>query len=64
MCHVTAISARKPLAPFHYSARPSLERAIAVYLIDRKGFERTGYLFPFLPSFVALDLKTLGAKAA
>jgi cytochrome oxidase Cu insertion factor (SCO1/SenC/PrrC family) len=31
----------------------------AVYLIDRDGFERAGYLFPFLPNFVALDLKTL-----
>ena len=33
----------------------------AVYLIDRDGFERAGYLFPFLPNFVALDLRTLWA---
>jgi peroxiredoxin len=35
----------------------------AIYLIDRDGFERTGYLFPFLPNFVALDLHTLAAQA-
>jgi cytochrome oxidase Cu insertion factor (SCO1/SenC/PrrC family) len=33
----------------------------AIYLIDRDGFERAGYLFPFLPNFVALDLHTLSA---
>jgi protein SCO1 len=38
--------------------------SLVLYLIDRRGFERTGYLFPFLPNFVALDLKALGAKAA
>ena len=37
---------------------------LALYLIDRRGFERTGYLFPFLPNFVARDLKTLGGEAA
>ena len=34
----------------------------AVYLIDRDGFERAGYLFPFLPNFVALDLRALSAQ--
>lgn len=38
--------------------------SLVLYLIDRSGFERTGYLFPFLPNFVALDLKTLRAEAA
>jgi protein SCO1/2 len=39
------------------------ERAsLALYLIDRRGFERTGYLFPFLPNFVALDLQTLARE--
>ena len=37
---------------------------LALYLIDERGFERTGYLFPFLPNFVALDLKTLREEAA
>jgi len=36
---------------------------LALYLIDRRGFERTGYLFPFLPNFVALDLHSLGEPA-
>jgi cytochrome oxidase Cu insertion factor (SCO1/SenC/PrrC family) len=34
----------------------------AIYLIDRRGFERAGYLYPFLPNFVALDLRTLAAQ--
>ena len=34
----------------------------AIYLIDRGGFERAGYLFPFLPNFVALDLRKLSAQ--
>jgi protein SCO1/2 len=32
---------------------------LALYLVDRRGFQRTGYLFPFLPNFVALDLEKL-----
>jgi protein SCO1/2 len=35
---------------------------LALYLIDRKGFERTGYLFPFLPNFVNRDLQTLARE--
>jgi cytochrome oxidase Cu insertion factor (SCO1/SenC/PrrC family) len=35
---------------------------MALYLIDRRGFERAGYLFPFLPNFVALDLHTLAEE--
>lgn len=31
----------------------------AVYLVDRRGFERAGFLAPFLPQFVADDLRTL-----
>ena len=34
----------------------------ALYLIDRRGFQRTGFLFPFLPNFVALDLLTLARE--
>jgi cytochrome oxidase Cu insertion factor (SCO1/SenC/PrrC family) len=36
----------------------------AVYLIDRRGYERSGYLYPFLPNFVALDLRTLAKGRA
>jgi cytochrome oxidase Cu insertion factor (SCO1/SenC/PrrC family) len=31
----------------------------AIYLIDGSGFERTGYLYPFQPGFVARDVRTL-----
>ncbi len=34
----------------------------AVYLIDRQGFERAGFLMPFVPAFVADDFRTLGAE--
>ena len=37
---------------------------LPLYLIDRRGFQRTGYLFPFLPNFVALDLATLAREQA
>ena len=31
----------------------------ALYLIDRSGDERSGYLYPFFPRFVTLDLRAL-----
>lgn len=34
----------------------------AVYLIDRRGDERSGYLYPFMPRSVSLDLRTLAAE--
>jgi protein SCO1/2 len=34
----------------------------AVYLIDRDGFERAGFLMPFVPAFVADDFRTLGSE--
>lgn len=37
---------------------------LALYLIDRQGFQRTGYLFPFLPNFVGLDLVRLAREEA
>lgn len=37
---------------------------LVVYLVDRRGFQRTGYLFPLLPNFVALDLRTLSRESA
>jgi protein SCO1 len=36
----------------------------AVYLIDKQGDERAGFLVPFSPSFVVSDLKVLGGEAA
>jgi cytochrome oxidase Cu insertion factor (SCO1/SenC/PrrC family) len=35
----------------------------ALYLIDRRGNERSGYLYPFVPRFVALDLRTLARES-
>jgi protein SCO1/2 len=35
---------------------------MSLYLIDKRGFERAGYLFPFLPNFVALDLEALAQE--
>jgi cytochrome oxidase Cu insertion factor (SCO1/SenC/PrrC family) len=54
---------RRELAPVWaaYGIRPT---ALALYLLDRQGFLRTGYLFPFLPNFVALDLRKLAAEQA
>jgi cytochrome oxidase Cu insertion factor (SCO1/SenC/PrrC family) len=36
----------------------------ALYLIDRGGDERSGYLYPFVPRFVTLDLRTLATQRA
>jgi cytochrome oxidase Cu insertion factor (SCO1/SenC/PrrC family) len=36
-----------------------ITHGLALYLVDRRGFQRTGYLFPFLPNFVGLDLVKL-----
>lgn len=36
----------------------------AVYLIDRRGFERAGFIAPFLPQFVADDFRTLARGRA
>lgn len=38
--------------------------SLALYLIDRRGNERTAYLFPFLQSFVQTDLARLAAERA
>ena len=36
--------------------------SLALYLIDRRGYERTAYLFPFLQSFVQRDLGRLARE--
>jgi protein SCO1/2 len=36
--------------------------SLALYLIDRRGYERTAYLFPFLPAFVQRDLGRLARE--
>jgi hypothetical protein len=37
-------------------------RTPVVYLVDRRGDERTGYLFPFAPAFVEGDLRALATE--
>jgi cytochrome oxidase Cu insertion factor (SCO1/SenC/PrrC family) len=37
---------------------------LALLLIDRRGYERTAYLFPFLPGFVQHDLAFLAGERA
>ncbi len=37
--------------------------SLVLYLIDRDGFERTAYLYPFLPGFVQGDLARLAGGA-
>jgi cytochrome oxidase Cu insertion factor (SCO1/SenC/PrrC family) len=34
----------------------------ALYLIDRRGDERSGYLYPFVPRFVTSDLRKLASE--
>ncbi len=34
----------------------------AVYLIDRRGYERAGFLMPFVPALVADDFRALGTE--
>ena len=41
-----------------------IAHSVALYLVDKRGFERTGYLFPFAPAFVARDLRTLAREHA
>ncbi|MGI8864303.1 MAG: SCO family protein [Solirubrobacteraceae bacterium] len=36
----------------------------ALYLIDRRGYERSGYVYPFVPRFVAQDLRKLAGESA
>jgi cytochrome oxidase Cu insertion factor (SCO1/SenC/PrrC family) len=36
--------------------------SLVLYLIDRDGYERTAYLFPFLPGFVQGDLARLAGR--
>jgi cytochrome oxidase Cu insertion factor (SCO1/SenC/PrrC family) len=39
--------------------RTDIAHTEALYLIDRRGDERSGYLYPYIPAFVAHDMRTL-----
>jgi protein SCO1 len=41
-----------------------IQHSDALYLIDPRGFERAGMVYPFLPSWVSDDLKTLAAEGS
>ncbi len=47
---------------FVQPAKGDISHTEALYLIDRHGDERSGYLFPFIPRFVALDLRALARE--
>ena len=40
-----------------------IEHTDAIYLIDSRGYERAGMVYPFPPTWVSNDLKTLAAEA-
>jgi cytochrome oxidase Cu insertion factor (SCO1/SenC/PrrC family) len=63
---------RRQLAPvwaayhIYVSPRPvngDIVHTEALYLVDRRGYERSAYLWPFAGGFVTLDLRTLGRRA-
>ncbi len=63
------LGSRAELAPVWASYRIAVRRASgqiahtpAVYLIDRRGFERAGLLWPFPPSWPADDLRVLAGE--
>jgi protein SCO1/2 len=41
-----------------------IEHTDALYLIDARGFERAGMVYPFLPTWIGNDLKTLAGEVA
>jgi protein SCO1/2 len=60
---------RKQLAPvwaaYHIYVSPhpvdgDIEHTEAVYLVDRRGYMRSGYQYPFASRFVTSDLSTMG----
>lgn len=59
---------RKQLAPvwaeyhIYVSPRPvngDIEHTEAIYLVDRRGYLRSGYMYPFLSGYVTSDLRTI-----
>lgn len=60
---------RKQLSPvwsaygIYVSPHPvngDIEHTEALYLVDRRGYMRSGYMYPFLSGFVTSDLRTIG----
>ncbi len=54
-------------AAYHIFVKPmkgDISHTEALYLLDRRGDERSGYLYPYLPGFVADDLRTLATTSS
>ena len=67
------IGTRRQLAPvwaayhIYVAPRPAngdIAHTEALYLVDRRGYERSAYLWPFAQRFVTLDLRTLAGGRA
>jgi cytochrome oxidase Cu insertion factor (SCO1/SenC/PrrC family) len=43
-------------------AAGDIEHSDAIYLIDGRGFERAGMVYPFLPTWISDDLAALGGR--
>ncbi len=64
------LGTKAQLAPvwrsYHIQVRRTtgdIEHTDALYLVDSKGFERAGMVYPFLPTWVATDLKTMAGES-
>jgi protein SCO1/2 len=52
-------------AAYHIFVAPTrgdITHTEALYLLDRRGDERSGYLFPYLPASVSHDMRVLAAR--
>ena len=50
---------------YHIFVKPTrgdISHTEALYLLDRRGYERSGYLFPYLPTSVTHDLRVLARR--
>jgi protein SCO1/2 len=64
------LGTKAQLAPvwrrYHIQVRRAtgdIEHTDAIYLVDSRGFERAGMVYPFLPTWVTTDLETLASEA-
>lgn len=58
---------RRIWSAYRVAVRPAqrdIEHTLVAYLVDRRGDERTAYLFPFPPAFVQGDLARLAREGA
>jgi protein SCO1/2 len=49
---------------FVHRTTGDIEHSDALYLIDAKGYERAGMVYPFLPNWVSTDLETLAGESS